>query len=51
MTLLRILSPKILLADDLSDILDIIKLPMDRKNFQKDQVYDRVFNQSADTAD
>ena len=51
MTLLRILSTKILLSDDLSDILDIIKLPMDRKNFQKDQVYDRVFNQSADTAD
>jgi len=46
MTLLRILSPKILVADDLSDILDIIKLPMDRKNFNKDHVFDRAANDS-----
>lgn len=43
LTLLRILAPKILEADDLSDILDIIKLPMDRKNFNKDQIFERVF--------
>ena len=47
MTLLRILSPKILAADDLSDILDIIKLPMDRKNFNKDHVLEKFANQSA----
>lgn len=44
MTLLRILAPKILEADDLSDILDIIKLPMEKKNFNKDHVVDKIFD-------
>lgn len=44
MTLLRVLAPKILEADDLSDILDIIKLPMEKKNFNKDHVIDKFFD-------
>ena len=44
MTLLRILAPKILEAEDLSDILDIIKLPTDRRNFNKDNAIDRIFD-------
>jgi hypothetical protein len=44
MTLLRILAPKILEAEDLSDILDIIKLPTERKNFNKDNAIDRIFD-------
>ena len=43
-TLLRILAPKILEAEDLSDILDIIKLPTDRRNFNKDNAIDRIFD-------
>jgi hypothetical protein len=31
-------------AEDLSDILDIIKLPTERKNFNKDNAIDRIFD-------
>ena len=51
MTLLRILAPKILQADDLSDILDIIKMPMDRKNFNKDHIKDKIFNENGDSTE
>ena len=33
LTLLRILQPKVLELDDLSEIIDMVKTPMQKKNF------------------
>ena len=36
LTLLRILQPKVLELDDLSEIIDMVKTPMQQKNFHRD---------------
>ena len=41
LTLLRILQPKVLELDDLSEIIDMVKTPMQKKNFSKDDTGDR----------
>jgi len=41
LTLLRILQPKVLELDDLSEIIDMVKTPMQQKNFHRDDPGDR----------